>query len=185
MATAETDADTMSGPMFRSLLERRFKLKTHVETEEVPVWTLTVAPGGLKIKPMPPDGCRENPPPQPGAKTLAFPPLSPLALEEVRGGAKPACGRGEAQQPESASLVWVIGGGTTEELTATLRRWLNGARIVDKTGVTDRFNYIFEFAPDDRSIVAALANQLGLRLEQSRASREFLVIDSIERPGPN
>ena len=185
VATAETDADTMSGPMFRSLLERRFKLKTHVETEEVPVWTLTVAPGGLKLKPMPPDGCREIPPPQPGTMTLAFPPLSPLALEEVRGGAKPACGRGEVQQPEGASLVWVIGGGTIEELTASLRRWLNGARIVDKTGVTDRFNYIFEFARDDRSIVAALANQLGLRLEQSRASREFLVIDSIERPGPN
>ena len=53
VAGYEADGDTMSGPMLRALLERRFKLKTHVETEEVPAWTLTVAPGGAKITPMP------------------------------------------------------------------------------------------------------------------------------------
>src|SRR5688572_559295 len=36
VAGNEADADTMAGPMFRSLLERRFKLKAHIETEEVP-----------------------------------------------------------------------------------------------------------------------------------------------------
>ena len=39
------------GPMLRALLERRFQLKAHVETEQIPAFALTVAKGGLKIKP--------------------------------------------------------------------------------------------------------------------------------------
>ena len=42
----------MTGPMLQALLEDRFQLKTHRETEEVPMYALTVAPGGLKLKQM-------------------------------------------------------------------------------------------------------------------------------------
>jgi uncharacterized protein (TIGR03435 family) len=37
--------------MLMDLLERRFKLKSHIETDEIPVYALTIAKGGLKIKP--------------------------------------------------------------------------------------------------------------------------------------
>jgi len=47
-----TDAAALQGPMLLDLLERRFKLKLRVETEETPVYTLTIAKGGLKIKPV-------------------------------------------------------------------------------------------------------------------------------------
>jgi uncharacterized protein (TIGR03435 family) len=47
-----TDAATLQGPMLLDLLERRFKLKLRVQTEEIPVYALTVAKGGLKIKPL-------------------------------------------------------------------------------------------------------------------------------------
>jgi uncharacterized protein (TIGR03435 family) len=47
-----TDAVTLQGPMLLDLLERRFKLKLRVETEEIPVYALTIAKGGLKIKPL-------------------------------------------------------------------------------------------------------------------------------------
>jgi uncharacterized protein (TIGR03435 family) len=47
-----TDAPTLQGPMLLDLLERRFKLKLRVETEEIPVYALTIAKGGLKIKPI-------------------------------------------------------------------------------------------------------------------------------------
>jgi uncharacterized protein (TIGR03435 family) len=54
------------------------------------------------------------------------------------------------------------------------------------TGVADRFNFVLEFdANDPASLVSAVESQLGLRLEQTRVSREYLVIDAIERPGPN
>src|SRR5262249_10312566 len=58
-ATAEgiTDRTVMMGPMLRALLEERFHLKTHRATEEVPMYALTVAKGGLKIKPLGPGGC--------------------------------------------------------------------------------------------------------------------------------
>jgi len=177
VAGSQADADTMSGPMFRSLLERRFKLKTHIETEEVPVWTLTVAPGGLKIKPMPPDGCYEIPSPSPGTRTP-----SPRTLEEVRGGAKPTCG---VWAPRDGNGVLMVGGSTLEEFAGRLRLLLAQARVSDKTGVTDRFNFVFEFVPGDQGSIVSAVDRLGLRMEQTRASREFLVIDSIERPGPN
>jgi uncharacterized protein (TIGR03435 family) len=181
VAGHEADADTMAGPMFRSLLERRFKLKAHIETEEVPAWTLTVAPGGLKMKPMAPDGCEAlNPPPSPGTNTP-----SPPTLADVRAGAKPRCGLWR-QRPDGGNFVWLMGGGTIEEFATRLPEQLNGARVSNKVGVTDRFNFVLELVPDDqRSIVSAVENQLGLRLEQTRTSREFIVIDHIERPAPN
>jgi uncharacterized protein (TIGR03435 family) len=47
-----TDGPTLQGPMLLDLLERRFKLKLRVETEEISVYALTIAKGGLKIKPI-------------------------------------------------------------------------------------------------------------------------------------
>ena len=47
----------MMGPMLRALLEERFKLKTHRELEDVPMYGMTVAKGGLKIKPIDEKGC--------------------------------------------------------------------------------------------------------------------------------
>jgi uncharacterized protein (TIGR03435 family) len=47
-----TDVLTLQRPMLLDLLERRFKLKLRVETEETPVYALTIAKGGLKIKPL-------------------------------------------------------------------------------------------------------------------------------------
>jgi hypothetical protein len=44
------DAETIRGPMLRALLDRRFGLKAHVETEHIPAFALTVAPGGLQLR---------------------------------------------------------------------------------------------------------------------------------------
>lgn len=49
--------ETMMGPMLQSLLEDRFKLKLHRETREVPVYALTVAKAGLKLKPLDKPDC--------------------------------------------------------------------------------------------------------------------------------
>jgi uncharacterized protein (TIGR03435 family) len=47
-----TDAPTLQVPMLMDLIERRFNLKWRVETEEIPVYELSIAKGGLKIKPI-------------------------------------------------------------------------------------------------------------------------------------
>jgi uncharacterized protein (TIGR03435 family) len=45
------------GAMLRTLLEERFKLKLHRDTEEVAMYAMTVRKGGLKIKPMKDGDC--------------------------------------------------------------------------------------------------------------------------------
>jgi uncharacterized protein (TIGR03435 family) len=52
VAADAADAAAMMGPMVRALLEKRFQLKVHIETEQLPAWNLTIASSGLKIKPV-------------------------------------------------------------------------------------------------------------------------------------
>jgi uncharacterized protein (TIGR03435 family) len=66
--------------MLQSVLEDRFQLKIHRETEEVPMYNLTLAKGGLKLKPMEPGGCVEHDPGKGAFTYELFPP-----------GKKPMC----------------------------------------------------------------------------------------------
>ena len=56
-AAGATPPRTMTGAMLRAFLEERFALKTHRETEERSMYVLTVAKGGLKLKPTQPTDC--------------------------------------------------------------------------------------------------------------------------------
>ena len=47
----------MRGPMMQALLEDRFRLKIHRETREVSGYLMTVAKGGLKVKPTAEGSC--------------------------------------------------------------------------------------------------------------------------------
>jgi uncharacterized protein (TIGR03435 family) len=47
----------MREPMLQALLEDRFKVKVHHETRELPVYALTVAKNGLKVKRTAEGGC--------------------------------------------------------------------------------------------------------------------------------
>lgn len=51
-AKASPARKLMTGPLLQAILEDRFHLKTHRETEEVPMYALTLAKGGLKLKPL-------------------------------------------------------------------------------------------------------------------------------------
>ena len=219
VADAATDTATMSGPMLRALFERRFKLKTHVETEQTLAYNLVVAPGGLKIKPAPAGSC-EIPPaagsPQvvarrrdgtlvTGALVNGMPLPTPHLLAELRRAAKPSCA--ELQGPNGPNWVMLAGEANFGALTQFLRARLgNGIGVTDKTGITDKFNWDLEYLPDAiagpgstsgiipdadakvpraPTIFDALEQQLGLRLEPVQVPHEYLVIDAIERPGPN
>src|SRR5262249_38200218 len=58
-AEGTPDQSVMLGPMLRNLLQDRFKLKLHRETDEQPMYVMTLAKGGLKITP---DTCAERDP---------------------------------------------------------------------------------------------------------------------------
>jgi len=89
------------------------------------------------------------------------------------------------------------------QLTTDLANIIGGP-IIDKTGFTRTFDVDVAFSPDkalaglrgagtpprptdggNRSIFAAIENQLGLKLELTKGSTQFLVIDSVERPSGN
>jgi uncharacterized protein (TIGR03435 family) len=91
-----------------------------------------------------------------------------------------------------------------------LGRWRPASRWVASGSArspTATFNFVLEFAPDERTrgpmggrgrglastsneprapdIFTALREQLGIRLEEVQAPQEYVVIDRIERPSPN
>ena len=84
--------------------------------------------------------------------------------------------------------------------------------VVDKTGIAGKFDFRLEFTPDDTtaglnelrrggepvfpqptasdppggpSIFTAIQEQLGLKLESAKGSREFVVIERAEKPTEN
>ena len=208
VADGAADGPTMSGPMLRDLLERRFQLKVHIETEQIPAFTLTVAGGGLKVKPARPDSCVSFPVDPSAPRARSSPPL-PIgvrrpSLADIRRGEKRLCGQfGERNGP---NWVFVAGGATFSELAQQLAERVGAVSVFDKTGITDKFDWILEFARDEKTrgpagetqlvpeplgvsrgptIFAALEEQLGLRLEPARTPREFIVIDQVARPAAN
>jgi uncharacterized protein (TIGR03435 family) len=198
-AEGAPDRQVMLGPMLRNLLEDRFKLKIHRAADEAPMYSMTVAKGGLKIEPIGEDGCTTlDPNNRPDRDQM-------LALN---AGPKPVCGN-MMMLGSPSKRNWTIGGTTLESFAGTLSAFMD-RHVVDNTGVPGNFNIRLEFAPDEHVpgpdkrerdgppiapveypesdapfIFAALEKQLGLKLESTKGAHGFLVIDHIERPSPN
>jgi len=105
------------------------------------------------------------------------------------------------------NVVWNADGMSVEELCRFVLRGMDRP-VVDKTGLTGRFDVRLEYFPDENSsstvrrggslddgdhpeipagpsIFTALQEQLGLRLERAQGPGEFLVIDRVEKPSDN
>ena len=192
-ATADpsADAETMSRPMLRALLERRFRLKAHIEEEPIPAFTLSVSKGGLKMKAAQPGDCEELKP-VPGQPTIA------RTLAEVKAGARPNCGiftERDGQKVVYAGYGAPMNGPALGGLVQRLALRLDRTRVIDKTGLTGAYTFMLQFFQDEATppsevwrastLGAALEEQLGLTLESTTAPREYIVIDAITRLEPN
>jgi uncharacterized protein (TIGR03435 family) len=166
--------DLMNGPMLRALLEERFRLKFHRETREVPIYALTVAKSGIRLHPS--DGGSCTP------RDLSQPSLPP--------GEKPWCGQPRGSKT-SRLITTDLPGGTMAQFSQSLGQ--SGRMVIDKTGITEKFDFHVEYAPDGPDIsdesaapsIDSVLGKLGLRLERAKGKREFLVIDHVERPSEN
>ncbi len=182
--------------MLQGLLEDRFQLKIHRETRQLPVYALAPARSGLKLTP-----------PQEGSCVTP----APDAVPEWAGGRIAPPGRGQPPSPRCGSVgVMVVpdgarmqGGKATMAEFVRMLSMVLGRTVVDKTGFTDLFDVRLDFLPDEitaglpppppdapndfktPSILSALQEQLGLRLESTKGPVEVIVIDHIERPTAN
>jgi uncharacterized protein (TIGR03435 family) len=65
--------------------------------------------------------------------------------------------------------------------------------VVDRTGLTGGYTWTLEWAPDESpnanaelpSLMTALVEQLGLKLEPARGTIKMIVIDHVEPPTPD
>ena len=184
--------------MLQSLLEDRFQLKIHRETRELPVYALVPARSGVKLPPPKEGGCAN---------------LAPEALPDPNGGRMTPPGQGQpALMPCGRAGVMLAAGGARlgggKVLMAEFIRMLSmvlGRPVMDRTGFTELFDARLEFQPDEvteglpapppgaaaasdsnyPSILSALQEQLGLRLETTKGPVEAIVIDHVERPTAN
>ena len=164
--------------MLHALLVDRFKLAAHSETREAPVFALVLArrdgrPGpGLRQAAL---DCvaaaaagRVIPPPEPGQPAICETEIS----DRIRGRGQPL-----------SSLARM--------LTVFVQR-----RVVDRSGLSGGFDFDLQFEAGATgptgptvdaasNVITALQEQLGLRLESTRAPVEFVVVDRIEQPTPD
>ena len=174
----------MRGPMMQPVLEERFHAAVHHETREGPVWLMTVAKGGSKLRPTAGDSCQ------------VFDPSAIFALSDF-GGKTPCL---LFQMHRKGSLVIVDLRGVTLDVFASYQH-IEGKPVIDRTGLTGRFDIHMEYdsSPPNASpggdaaadpspyasSLAAMRKQLGLQLEPGKSSYEAIVLDHIERPVGN
>jgi len=172
-ATADGAAtrETMLGPMLRAFLEDRLQLQLHREAEDIQAYALTVAKNGLKIQPVGEHGCTPYDPGNPASPAAGKPPLCGSMTRAVSGSTR----------------IIDLGGMELEILMTVLRL---DRPVIDRTGITDRFNIHFEYVPDEApadadagpNVFRALEQQLGLKLEPIKASHGIIVVDKVVRP---
>jgi uncharacterized protein (TIGR03435 family) len=165
----EKQQDEELKSMMRALLAERFHLTMGHERREMPVWALVVAKGGPKLKTTAGLPADVNEPGDEGydeSKPLKF---------RLQGGAGLIQG-------------WDI---AIDALTSELwlrERELDGRKILDRTGLTGAYDMTLKWDPTDTtgpSLFTAIQEQLGLKLESTKAPMDVLVIDHIDRPSAN
>jgi uncharacterized protein (TIGR03435 family) len=143
--------------MMQSLLAERFKLVTHRETRELPLYALVVAKEGPRIRLTPaPETMGQNPFSNPAPGRLIGTQVSPEMLAKVLSG----------------------------QLNRTVRDHTGLKGVFDfKLEWTPDAAALPDAPPDLRagaSLFTAIQEQLGLKLEARRGPVEVLVIDRVE-----
>jgi len=188
--------------MMRALLADRFKLAAHIEKREQDIFELVVARRdgrlGEGLQPIDLD-CARVLEERLTAQATTFPP--PGGLPDVAAPALPCSyrmGRDRSDRNASRPGYVLDGSGTMEDLARALRLTNVGRIIVNKTNLTGSFRFRISFdlmatlaplraatSPTSDSgptVFSAIQDQLGLKLQASRAPVDTLVIDHIERP---
>ena len=160
--------------MVRKLLEERFQLRYHLEQRELPVYQLSVAKSGAKLK-----------------ESLAH-------LDAPSAPASELMNVGFAGSRIETHARYV----TIAEFVSMLQRAVFDRPVVDNTNLTGRYDFDLAWSYDDSqfdgklppinieaanrpSLFSALQTELGLTLESSRAQVETIIIDGVQKASEN
>lgn len=160
--------------MLQTLLEDRFKMKTHWETKWGDVYNLVVAKGGPKL----------------GAEGSM-----PRSAEETKSfGDRPL--PAIYQKNDGQGYDFIARGCSMAQLVRTLTSQF-GRPVTDKTGLTGNYDFVLKYRgrwdrdrnaddidptpPMDR----ALQDELRLKVETAEGPVKILVVDHVEKPSEN
>ena len=160
------------GIMVQKLLADRCQLKFHHESKELSVYAVTVAGGGPKMTksttgPDDPQG-------------FIFRGLGDLIVRNM----------------------------SMKDFASWMQSGVMDKPVVDQTGLKDRYDFTLKWTPDDSqfaqfrgsvsmnkpanndpnappSLYTAVQEQLGLKIEATKAPDDVIVIDHVEKPSPN
>jgi uncharacterized protein (TIGR03435 family) len=172
-AMPKEQADDQKRQMMQAMLADRFKLKVHLETKELQIYSLVIAKGGFKLKDADPNDTYSN-----GIK--GFDGVSHPGMMTMSRG------KLTAQAIPMSSLA--------NNLTMQVHRL-----VVDNTGLKGKYDLTLQWTPDDLSgghedaaatesgptIYTALQEQLGLRLDSTKGPVDGVVVDHVEMPSEN
>jgi bla regulator protein BlaR1 len=166
-------AAVMRGPMLQAVLEDRFKLKVRRVTREMPVYELVIARAGAKVSPYTGNECviRDE---------AVWPPAAPQEGQRY-------CGDQSRLEGDRFIRTGVM------KLDQLVSLFPFDRPVVNRTGITAHVSYRLDLTKEDThmgqppsaSWISALRSQLGLDLRESKGPRDFLIIDSVQRPAPN
>lgn len=155
--------------MIKGLLADRFKLAFHRETRELPAYAIVVGTSGHKLT--------KNDSNPNGLPSLLFRGLGVLPVMNA----------------------------TIGDFAGVMQMAVLDRPVVDKTGLQGRYDFTIRWTPDESQfaglgvrvpppsndpnappgLFTAMQEQLGLRLESTRAPVEVLVVDRVEKPSEN
>ena len=159
--------------MLQALLADRFKLVAHTEQRSIPIYELVLARADGRLGPS----------------------LTPSSID------CPAQGRGNARcgvrstGPGNIKLTGIPMSQLAAVLSVT-----QGRPVVDRTGLTEPYDVELVFAPepipgrggetptvpeDRTSLITAIQEQLGLKLQAGNRPEDVLVIDRVSHPDEN
>jgi uncharacterized protein (TIGR03435 family) len=183
-AAAPSEADLRFA--IRSALERQFRLVAHPGVRDFPVYALVMANGGLGPNIRQADGT---------CYTVEM-------MRAARAGSGLPHGRTRPCGVDNTFTGPSGAGVTPAEIARSLRQPWFDRDVIDRTGLSGRFDYSLQVGPLPLALLSAgqpwlvsafaplgvvpieraLEEQLGMKVEEATAPQQVLVIDRVEEP---